>query len=156
MGVQLPVSGARSWVSSFAKKSSKAQISLELLITLGVVVAFTIPVLFLLLSVTSAGQENAAKDQADATARSLAESINTIYAQGQGAKRVVLLNAPSNTEEITIKDNEVTVRIKVSEGTYEGVAPFFADIKQDFGTKEAGLIKLELLNDKLLVIISEK
>jgi uncharacterized protein (UPF0333 family) len=143
-----------------SSNSSKGQVSLELLITLGVVVAFTIPVLFLLLSVSSSGQENAAKDQADATARSLAESINTVYAQGEWAKRVVLLNAPSNTEEITIKDNEVTVKIRVSEGTYEGVAPFFGNITSDFVSTESGLIKLELVNgiknDNVLVSISEK
>ena len=140
MGVQLPVFG-------FGSNSKKAQISLELLITLGVVVAFTIPVLFLLLSVSSAGAENAAKDQADATARSLAESINTVYAQGEGAKRLVLMNAPSNTEKITIMDNEVTVKIRISDGTYDGVAPFFANITKDFDTKKSGLIKLDLVNE---------
>ena len=49
---------------------SKAQASIELMVTLGVVLAFTIPVIFLLFSITSVGYENAAVAQADASARS--------------------------------------------------------------------------------------
>jgi uncharacterized protein (UPF0333 family) len=125
----------------------RGQVSLELLITLGVVLAFTIPVLFLILSVSSVGYENAAKDQADATARNLAESINTVYAQGDGAKRTILLNSPSNTEAIDLKGNEVIVGITVSEGTYEAVSPVFAEASLDSPiTDREGLIYLKLEN----------
>lgn len=138
--------------------SRKAQVSLELLTTLGIVVAFTVPVLFLLLSVSSAGYEDTAKDQADATARSLADSINIVYAQGDGARREVLLNTPSSTESVEVTGNEVIVRIRVSEGPYEGVSPIFANISSSFRPKDprAGLYPIVLENEKGKVKISEK
>ena len=80
----------------------KGQSSLELLVTVGIVMAFTVPVLFLLLSLTSVGYENTAKAQADASTRSLAETMNFVYAQGDGAKKVLLLNVPASTEEIYV------------------------------------------------------
>jgi len=110
----------------------RGQVSLELLITVAAVIAFTVPVLFLLLSVSSVGHENAAKDQADATARTLADSINIVYSQGEGAKRTVLLNLPSNTESLNVTAKEVIVNVKLSSGTYEAASPFFAQMNNTF------------------------
>lgn len=136
---------------------SKGQVSIELLTTLAIVIAFTIPVVFLLLSVSSVGFEKTSKDQADASARSLADSINNVYAQGPGAKRIVLLNTPSNTQEITVKGSEVTVKIGVSEGEYEGASPIFGNVSGTFSVKErAGLFSVTLENEDGEVKISEK
>jgi uncharacterized protein (UPF0333 family) len=150
MGFQFPVSG-------FGCR--KAQASLELLITLGVVIAFTVPVIFLLLSVSSVGYESAAKDQADATARTLADSINTVYAQGPGAKRIVLVNSPSATEKIEIDKNEVAVSIKLSEGIYEGVSPIFANVSsktipEKGEPRKSGLYEITLVNKGGQVVVS--
>ena len=141
---------------------SRGQVSLELLITLGVVLAFTIPVVFLLLSVSSVGFEKASKDQADATSRSLADTINNVYAQGSGAKRVLLLNAPSSTKDITIKNSanggEVIVRIKTSQGDYEAVSPIIRNAEiSKFHPIEAksGLFSVSVTNqDGQMVIVA--
>ena len=147
MSFQFPVLSFRG--------SKKGQASLELLVTLGVVLAFTVPVIFLLLSVSSVGYESAAKDQADATARTLADSINTVYAQGEGAKRIVLVNSPSATESITIKKNEVSVKVDLSEGTYEGVSPVFANVsKTNPIENRTGLYEITLDNVGDQVVIS--
>lgn len=106
----------------------KGQSSFELLISFGVVLAFTVPVLLLLLSVTSIGYEDASKAQADATARTLADTMNTVYAQGPGAQREILLNAPVSTQEIYASDGEVVVRIKTANGNFDAVAPTIAAI----------------------------
>ncbi len=106
----------------------KGQSSLELLVTVGVVIAFTVPVLFLLLSVSSLGYEDTAKAQADASARSLADTMNMIYAQGPGAHREVLMNVPPSTEAVFASDGEVIVRIKTSGGSSDAVAPTLAKI----------------------------
>jgi len=148
MGVeslQLPVSGLGC---------KKAQASLELLITLGVVFAFTVPVIFLLLSVSSVGYESAAKDQADATARTLADSINTVYAQGDGAKRIVIVNSPSSTEKVEIDMNEVSVSIRISGGTYEGVSPVFANVSKKEIKDRTGLYEITLENQDNEVVVS--
>ncbi len=107
----------------------KGQASIELLITLGVVLAFTIPVLFLMFTVTSVGYEDTAVAQADASARSLADSINLVYGQGVGAKRVILLNLPAATESISIDDGEVVVSLMTSSGEFDAVAPTFAAVE---------------------------
>jgi hypothetical protein len=106
----------------------KGQSSLELLVTVGVVIAFTIPVLFLLLSVSSIGYEDTAKAQADATARTLADTMNTVYAQGPGAQREVLLNVPPSTQALYASGGEVVVRIKTSSGLFEAATPTIAKI----------------------------
>ncbi len=106
----------------------KGQTSLELLVTLGIVIAFTIPVLFLLLSATSIGYEDTAKAQADASARTLSDTINLVYAQGEGAKRTILLNTPSSTQAVYAADGEAVVVLKTQAGIFEAVSPTIADI----------------------------
>jgi len=126
--------------------SFKGQGSFELMITLGVVLAFTVPVLLLLLSITSVGYENTAKAQADAAARSLADSANFVYSQGPGVKKELLLNVPSATEEISLGSNgEVIVRIRTSAGAFEAVYPSFAEIAvSDSIEGKTGLFKIIL------------
>ena len=109
----------------------KGQTSLELLVTVGIVIAFTLPVLFLLLSFTSIGYEDTTKAQADAAARTLADAMNSVYSQGPGAKKTVLLNVPASTQDISASDGEVVVRIRTSGGTFEAVSPTFARIGAD-------------------------
>lgn len=122
----------------------KGQSSLELMVTVGVVIAFTLPVLFLLLSVSSIGYEDTAKAQADASARTLADTMNTVYAMGPGAQRDILLNVPPSTEAVYASSGEAVVRIKVSAGTHDASAPTIArvgSLSKTF-TKKGGLFKL--------------
>lgn len=134
----------------------KGQSSLELMVTVGVVLAFTVPMLFLLLSVTSIGYEDTAKAQSDASARTLADTLNLVYAQGDGAQRALLLNVPANTEGIVISGGEVVISIKTSEGTYDAAAPTIAKIsggEQSVG-KKSGLFELVVTNDHNEVRVS--
>jgi hypothetical protein len=119
----------------------KGQTSLELLVTVGIVIAFTIPVLFLLLSVTSVGYEDTAKAQAEAASRTLADTMNSVYSQGDGAKREILLNVPATTQEVLVRGRsgdlpggEVVIRIKTSSGIFEAVHPTIAKIR---GTRDS-------------------
>jgi len=128
----------------------KAQSSLELLVTVGVVFAFTIPVLFLLFSITSTGYEDTARAQADASARSLADSVNLVYAEGPGAQRVLLLNVPASTEDIYVSVSEAIVRIKTSSGEFEAASPIIAQVAggpsgMHIG-KRTGLIEVVVTN----------
>jgi|GEM_PF-936845 len=116
----------------------KGQSSFELLVSFGVVLAFTVPVLFLLLSFTSIGYEDASKAQADATARTLADTMNGVYSQGPGAQRLILLNTPVSTQQIYAipspsgTGGEVVVQIQTSTGTFEAVAPTIATISDNY------------------------
>lgn len=110
----------------------KGQGSMELLVTIGIVLAFTIPVLFLLFSITSIGYESTAKAQADASVRSLADTMNFVYAQGPGAEKVVLLNLPASADSLLAKRSagssggEAVVSIHTSGGAFEAASPTFA------------------------------
>lgn len=106
----------------------KGQTSLELLVTVGIVLAFTIPVLFLMLSVTSVGYEDTTKAQADASAMALSDTMNSVYAQGNGAQHTVLLNLPVTTQQITATNNEVVVTIKTTAGNYDAASPTIAQM----------------------------
>jgi len=106
----------------------KGQSSLEVLVTVGIILAFTIPVVFLLLTLTSVGYEKTATAQADAAARSLADTMNFVYSQGPGAKKMLLLNVPASTQEVFAADGEAVVRIKTASGTADDVSPTFAKI----------------------------
>lgn len=125
----------------------KGQSSLELLVTVGIVIAFTIPVLFLLLSFTSVGYEDTAKAQAEAASRTLSDTMTSVYSQGDGAERRVLLNVPASTEEIYVDDGEVVVSIRTSGGLFEAVTPTIAETSgaQDLSGK-TGLFVVDIQN----------
>jgi hypothetical protein len=131
----------------------RGQSSLELLVTVGVVVAFTVPVVFLLLSVTSIGYEDTSKAQADASARTLADTMNSVYAQGGGAERELLLNVPPSTQEVklvkTAEGTEVIVTLKTSGGIFQTSSPSIAKIKgySQVIDKRSGLFTLCVRND---------
>ncbi|MFN7991885.1 MAG: hypothetical protein U0R44_07060 [Candidatus Micrarchaeia archaeon] len=134
----------------------KGQSSLELMVTVGVVIAFTIPVLFLLLSVSSVGYEDTAKAQADASARTLADTMNSVYAQGPGAERELLLNVPATTQEVRAdavapgqRGGEAIVRIRTSGGGFDATSPTIAVVSPSSQTivKKTGLFRLVVRAD---------
>lgn len=139
-------------------RTLKAQISIELLTTFGMVLVFTIPVLLLLLTVTQYGHENATMTQADATARILARNIDLVYFQGAGAKKTLLLNFPSNTQSVKIGKNthEIVLNISTSTGFYEAATPFSGNLSQDVIESDLnGLIAFELENTNGVVKVSK-
>ncbi len=136
----------------------RGQISIELLTTFGMVIAFTIPVLLLLLTVTQYGHENAAMTQADATARIMAQNINLIYLEGDGAKKTLLLNFPSTTKTITINksSHEIVLDISTSTGFYEAATPFSGNLSQDLTESDlSGLVTFVLENNDGVVKVSK-
>ena len=136
----------------------KGQSSMELLVTFGVVLAFSLPILFLIYSISSVGYEDTSKAQADASARSLADSINLIYTQGDGAKSSVLLNLPATTQNISVGQGGVIVKIKTSRGTYDATSPIIAysDVSSPIvASRKSGLYRLFLENRDGVVVLHE-
>ncbi|MGV8176746.1 MAG: hypothetical protein ACP5NX_03035 [Candidatus Bilamarchaeaceae archaeon] len=117
----------------------KGQASIELLTTFGIVLAFTVPVLFLVLTATQFGFEKQTLNEADASARTLAMGINDVYSQGLGARKEVMINLPRNTESVSLVRNTegnkvsardsyaVAVTIKYSSGETAFEYPTFAN-----------------------------
>jgi uncharacterized protein (UPF0333 family) len=129
----------------------KGQSSLELMVTVGIVIAFTIPVLFLLLSATSIGYEDTAKAQADASSRTLSDTMNSVYSQGPGAKRLILMNVPSSTQEIYASNGEAVVSIRTEGGPFDAASPTIAEISGSSQTlgKKTGLFIISVEADSI-------
>ncbi len=122
----------------------RGQISLELLVTFGILLAFTVPIIILMLTVSQYGYEDAARAQANAVSKTIADSINEVYTQGPYAQRVLSVALPSNTESLRIADNEVTLTLRTSTGVYEASSPFFAKVEPRLITGSIGLTRIVL------------
>lgn len=119
----------------------KGQSSVETLVTLGMVLAFTIPVLLLLLVASQYGTENSSIYQAQVSSHMVADVMNDVYIQGNGAERQILINLPGNADSIEVTSEgdsggEVIISLSVSGGKYAAVSPTFA--KQVSGSPTSG------------------
>jgi len=139
----------------------RGQVTMETLVTLGMVLAFTVPLILLLFSFTSVNHEETTMAQADASARALSDSLNIVWAQGQGAKRSLLLNLPSSTEEVMLVSasggpgGEAVVRIKTSEGHYDASAPTIARVMSTHVSSGSGLTEVIVSNENGFVVVRE-
>lgn len=131
----------------------KGQVATEFVVTLGMVLLFAIPVIFLLFSISQLGYEDSTLAQADASSRTLAETINFVYSQGDGAKRVVLLSTPPSTQSIVI-GKEVSVTIATSRGPYTASAPIFGQAEPTT-IRKSGLFPIEVRNSGNRVSVKE-
>jgi len=109
----------------------KGQASIEMLSTVGIVLLLLMPLVMLLLVGAQVKFEALSQIQASSAARLIADSINEVYIEGQGATKVALVNLPSNTQSIAFTQNEVVVSLATSSGTTQVTYPFFGNISED-------------------------
>ena len=112
-------------------KTRKGQASVEMLATVGIVLLLLIPILFLLLVGAQVRFESLSHIQAASASRLLADSINEVYLEGDGATKVALINLPSNTKSVAFSENEVILTIETSSGESEITYPFFGKLSAD-------------------------
>lgn len=126
----------------------KGQASVETLTTLGMVIAFTVPILLLMLSASQYGAETTAVYQTQSSARVIADTINDVFVQGSGASKQILVNLPGNTESIEFNGKEVVIIMNLQNGKYNAVTPVFADGIVETQTVEQvnGLVPLTIRN----------
>jgi uncharacterized protein (UPF0333 family) len=123
----------------------KAQVSIELLVTIGVVLAFTIPIIFLLFSLSQFGLENAAVAQAEGASKKISDNLNEVFSQGPQSKRSILVNLPSSTQSVNVSGRQVVVTIKTSSGIYDAASPIFAKVSNTEIRGRTGPITLQLI-----------
>ncbi|MBI5224036.1 hypothetical protein HY990_06480 [Candidatus Micrarchaeota archaeon] len=124
----------------------KGQSSMEFFLTFATIAAFSIPVLLLLYSLSTVGSEDSAKNQADATVRSLSDTMNLVYSQGAGAQRSILLNLPPTTSSLSVQSGEVSLRIKTSNGYFDSVSPTIAKVRGTSISDRSGLLPVSVMN----------
>lgn len=119
----------------------KGQMSLEMLVTVSLVIMLSVPLLLILFVSSQLKLESTSTQQAKAVTNVLADSINEVYLEGEGSYRVVQLIIPSNTISINITDHEVIANLETTSGVYEVSSPFFANtLSGGTGTTGKGAI----------------
>ena len=129
-------------------ETRKGQASVEMLITVGVVLAFVVPLILFILSISNYNYENVSKYQADVSAEAIAHIINHVFIEGEGSQRSILVNLPSNTKSLEINQNEVIITLETSAGIYQASYPLLTDILSEIKIDDrAGLFWLKITNN---------
>lgn len=108
--------------------SMKGQAATEMLVTIGMVLIFIIPILLLLLVVAQLRFESLSEVQGSSAIRIIGDSINEVYIEGPGATKVVVVNLPTNTKNLTLTEKEITITLESRSGDSDLVVPFFGNV----------------------------
>ena len=138
--------------------SKKGQASIETLTLLGFVVLFSIPLIAVLGSINS---DDAAIGQAKTTIQVLSDAANTVYIQGNGAQKVVLVAYPDNLLNAAVSSSggsgEIVFTVRTQSGDVDVVgmtiAPFSTSTLYDNARKEGGLQRVKVWNSNGLINI---
>jgi len=106
----------------------KGQAATEMLVTIGVILIFIVPILLLLLVGAQARFESLSHIQANSVVRIIADSINEVYIEGPQASKVVMVNIPSNARYLNITENEVVLTLETSNGPTDVTTAFFGEL----------------------------
>ena len=98
------------------------------MVTLGMVLIFIIPILLLLLVGAQIRFESLSEVQASSAIRIIADSINEVYVEGPGASKIAVVNFPSNTKNISIHNNEVTLTLETRSGNMDITTTYFGNV----------------------------
>ncbi|MEM4272427.1 MAG: hypothetical protein QXH30_02460, partial [Candidatus Bilamarchaeaceae archaeon] len=135
------------------------QAATEMLVTIGMVLLFIVPILLLLLVVAQLRFESLSEVQGASAIGVISDSINEVCIEGPAATKVVVVNLPTNTKNLTITKNEVILTLETRSGQNELVAPFFGEvagemeIKTSSGAAPVGLYPLRFSNKEGKVLI---
>ena len=106
----------------------KGQAATETLVTIGMILIFVIPILLLLLVGAQAKFESLSYVQGSSAIRIIADSINEVYLEGPAASKVVLINLPSNSKNLSISNNEVVLTIETRSGPSDITTAYFGNM----------------------------
>jgi len=126
-----------------------------MLVTIGIILIFIVPILLLLLVGAQARFESLSHVQANSVVRILADSINEVYIEGPQASKVVMVNVPTNTRYLNITENEVVLTLETSNGPTDVTTAFFGELNESSmglvtigGKAPAGLYPMKFYADK--------
>ncbi|MCP4647020.1 MAG: hypothetical protein GY852_04690 [bacterium] len=110
----------------------KGQAATEMLVTIGVILIFIVPILLLLLVGAQARFESLSHVQANSVVRIIADSINEVHIEGPHASKVVIVNVPTNTRYLNITENEIVLTLETSNGPTDVTTAFFGDVNDTY------------------------
>ncbi len=121
----------------------KGQSAFEMFITVATLMAFSVPIILLATSTSHLKLEDVSLVHGRSLVQQVADGMNEVYLQGDGAERTLLLDLPSNTQNITITESTVTLYLSTNEGTYSITHPIFANTTY-YSSSSTGLMTMVL------------
>lgn len=102
-------------------RRSKAQMSLELIVLLSVLLAGFAVVLLVSNQSLSAAKSKLHHDQARLALDVLVENAERVYGQGVGAKQTILITLPETVNSTVLSGNDITINVLVRAGNIQEV-----------------------------------
>jgi hypothetical protein len=106
----------------------KGQVATETLVLAGFIIAFSVPIIFMLYAATNMRTEDVAIEQAGVTTKALVDEANELWVQGNGSARIVLVNFPDRLKNITVEGREIVFTLDTSKGPVDIVAVGFGNM----------------------------
>lgn len=121
----------------------KAQLSLEYLLLVGLILMLLAPVFYYAFSTST---QTIKMNEADNFVKSIANTADTLYSLGPGSQDSIEINVPKGTKNITLKNKEVLLIIYI----FNGEAYISADTKTNISgniTTKSGSYHITLKNE---------
>ena len=133
--------------TGIAAEFSRGQSAIESLIMVGFALAFILPLAFLFLSSTGTQGAKTSIDQAQVTARTIADTAGELYLQGEGARKTILVNYPDGVTNASVGNGIVVLSIFVDERHLDIAGTTFANLSGDLsGKRNPGLQRISMVN----------
>jgi hypothetical protein len=124
-------------------KTMKGQSAFEMLVSVATLLAFSLPIVLLALSMSHLGLEDLSLFHSRSTVQMVSDSINEVHLQGGDAKRTILIDLPSNALNLTVSGNMVTIYLSTGSGPYAVSHPILPTAA-NFTSAGAGLKQLSI------------
>ncbi|MFA5106312.1 MAG: hypothetical protein WC506_05120 [Candidatus Micrarchaeia archaeon] len=114
------------------RRMGKGQVSVELLVVMGIVMILVLPSLFSVYFRINRANEQLSVNQADMAATRIANTISLVGA-ASGSSLISQVIMPSNVKNVRIADNEVVITLQTQNGVTSIVksTPYNASVPQD-------------------------
>jgi hypothetical protein len=121
----------------------RGQSAFETLVTVGVMLAFTLPIVLLMLSASNLRLEDTSLLHGQATVQQISDTINEVYLQGPGAKRTMLIEMPATSKSLNISNRQVVMSLTSNGGEHEISHSLLTDAGPYY-ISTTGLTKIEI------------
>ena len=125
----------------------RGQAAIETLVMVGFAIAFMIPLVLLFFTATSSETGKTSIAQAKSSVRLIAVEAGEIYLQGNGSRKMIVVNYPDGIINGSAGDGLVVLRIYTDGRQLDLTSPTFANITGNLdGRRTSGVQRINLVN----------
>lgn len=95
--------------SGLAGRSRKGQQAVEMLVTVGIAIAFIVPIVLLFFTSTGPRTQQLALVQAKGLGQQLSDTAGEVWYQGNGSQKQLLVSFPDRLMDIRLHEREITL-----------------------------------------------